>query len=1452
MTLLAPLGLFGLVLAVPIIVVHMLAPRRPPTPVSSLLHWDGLKHSITATQPWQKLRWSLLFILQLLAVILFALALARPAEIQVADLASHTVFMVDASGSMSSIDGSPDRLGAAVERAQQLRKEIPSGGAASIIAVSTTPIVLLEESDDERAFDRAIEAIRTTAGTADFEGAFALAESLVSDERPTGFILLSDGHLRDVDQRLAPLGTWFEPIGEDDTNRAITDLSVSAGPAGLLARITVESTGGPDATQVLRVDVDGITVDRREVVIPSGQVIEETFELPLGSEVAAYLDGEDLISYDNQRYAAASVPGTIKVRINGDSSFFVEQLLSSIPNVDLDVAPGEEVDLEVYASVPIPPQPTVPFLAIDTPGGAPGLTPSGRIEDPIPTLLSGDAVLEDVDVSQIAIADAQVLSVASGQVLLAAPGAPLLIRSETSGVPFFYIAFTLEQSNLPVNVAFPILGSRIVRELTASEGSAPSLTVGQRVPIGADGGEVTDPRRTKQKVGPNEVEPVAELAGFWVMQRPDADPIVFAVNADPLESDAEPIRHLPELRPAVQVDSVQPETTLVAETVVTWVIWAILVVLAIEIVVSYRKRGVSDHQFRWGVAIRAAIVALLAAALIDPAVNIASESVTTVFVVDSSASLGSSVDEARAWVGAAIIDAGDSQWAVVEVGDDARVATPVGRIDYAGGVGVDAAATNLGRGLRLAESLLTGASRERIVVVSDGRSNAGDLPAEVERLKRLGVVVDVHTIAGQIRSDAAVAAIDVPARVNEGEAFVVTVDVLSAVAVAVAEVELLVEDVLVGVRTVGLEPGSNPVTFDVDAGQPGLEHLTARVRVPGDAVGTNDETTTAVEVRGPAGVLLVEGTPGDGETLTDALISKGLVVKSIGMADLPAVQELAVHQAVILVDVSARDMSERQVEALDSFVSDLGRGLVVVGGDNSYALGGYRNSPLEALLPVDSDAQDTQREASVAEVLLIDTSESMGACHCAEEDSMESVEGGVNKTDISKAAAIRAVDALGANDEIGVLVFSGSAQWVVPLQQLPSSEVIESAVGGLRPAGETRIIPALRDAADELRASKKELKHIILFTDGFTTELNLEGFEGDPSRELGSLVEEVAALAKEGITISVVGTGEGAISELEKVAQAGNGRFYAGRDLNEIPEIFVKEARLAARSFINEGEFFPSVTSTAEAVRGLASSPALLGFVATTPKPTADVQLQVGEFGDPLLASWRVGLGKATTWTSDGGAKWASQWAAWDGYQDFWSNVVRDTFPLGGSEGQRVRASIAGEEMTVTLESAEAWPAGTSPVARVGYPDGTSVEMRLDRKSDFEFEGRVSTRQGGAYAVGVGVPNEDGAPVTLSAIASRSFAAEYLPGVPDAELLTSVSIATGGRGEISSREAFDAEMLPNGRSLVGYRWLFLLLAALLFPIDVALRRLRFSRRAKSSLPPPLPAPPPTPTRPVVA
>jgi hypothetical protein len=247
-------------------------------------------------------------------------------------------------------------------------------------------------------------------------------------------------------------------------------------------------------------------------------------------------------------------------------------------------------------------------------------------------------------------------------------------------------------------------------------------------------------------------------------------------------------------------------------------------------------------------------------------------------------------------------------------------------------------------------------------------------------------------------------------------------------------------------------------------------------------------------------------------------------------------------------------------------------------------------------------------------------------------------------------------------------------------------------------------------------------------------------------------------------------------------------------------------------------------------VRGLTEAPPVAGYLATTPKETADVLMQVGEFADPLMSSWRVGLGKVTAWTSDSGSKWSADWAAWSGWADFWSATVRDTFALEGASGHELRANVVGDSVVMELVSEAPWPAGTKPIAHVAAPDGQTIEVELTRTSDTEFTGSLPGDTLGSYSIGVTAATADPtAPAgrVASAVVSRSYSAEYRPPPADPPDLAALSARTGGRGEITAAQVLDPEGLPSGSSTWHPRRLLLLIAAVLWPISIALRRVQF-------------------------
>jgi Mg-chelatase subunit ChlD len=1387
-------------------------------------------------KPWERLRPSVLLFLQVAAVALLAVAASQPARVTTAPLARHTVFIVDASGSMAAADGKPDRLGSAVLKARALRAQLPAGGVASVVVADSQPRVVLSSSGDRRAFDEAVGAIRTTPAKADFATAFTLAESLETPGVDIGFVLLSDGGLTDAEQKLLPPGTRYVRLGSEATNRAITRLTVEPRGSGLHARVTLRNTGGPSATQDLRLDVDGRTVHREKVVLDAGATVERDVDLPAGDRVDAFLEGEDLLAADNHAVAVAGRRRTLRVLWAGPDDLYLERLLAVLPSVVVertpDSRPAPGYDLAIYAGVAVPADPGVPFLAIDPPGGAPGVQVTGGTENLAVTLVdSGDDVLSGLDLSDVAVGKAQRISAPGDEVLLGSEATPLAVRGTRQGKPFAYLGFALADSNLPVQVAFPVLADRLVADLAGSAAPPSDVRVGQTLPLSlVEGTTVDAPGGVHVTVPEGGAAPVADRVGFWTIHSPGHPDVTIAVNADPAESTLAPAASLP-----VPARTRAPGERRRAgqRPLLAWVVGALGVLLVAELLASRRRRGVNRRQWAVAVGARAAVAGLVAAALIGVALPRPGRHVAVLFLVDASDSLGpAGRSQAVEWVRQALAHQPSGARAGVALfGGDARLELTVqqrARL-LEPSTRIDSSRTNLAGALRLAAAVLPSDAKRRIVVVSDGRATEGDAGAEARRLRAEGIQVDFHPVDSASGADIAVDRVDAPPLVRQGESYTVRATVV-ATRIETVRVQWERDGRLVSENLTDVVPGSNVLELPQSAGDGGTVSR-YRVKISGaeDSVAENDVGFAAVQVEGPPRVLLAEGMAGEGATLADALRAGGIPVDVVAASALPGVDALAAYRATVLVDVDAATLSTGQTDALAAATRDLGHGLVVVGGDRSYALGGYLGSDLEKLLPVTSDVTDPKRRPTVAQVLAIDSSGSMGACHCSTDGANGLASGrnsgGVNKTDISRAAAARTVSALSANDQLGILAFNTQDRWIVPLEQLPAQEVVTRGLQGLSPAGGTNLTLPLKDAGDALRQTKAGLKHIILFTDGFTSQ-----------QSLATLADQAASLANEGITVSVLATGEtGAADNLERVAEAGRGRFYNEQDLSQVPQIMMQEAVLASRQLVNEGEFYPKVTSSAPAVRDLRQSPPVLGYLATTAKPAAQVDLAVGEEDDPLLASWQLGLGKVTSWTSDASARWSQQWATWDGYTAFWSAVVKDTFPLEGAAGSSVRAQVDGSTVRVTAESADPWPDGATATARLTGPDLVGRDLPLERVSPTVFVGEAPASAAGTYAAGVVVQGPGGPVLSSTATAVQSYSAEYRPGAADPGALARVSSLTGGRGAIRPEQAFSPTGLRAGRGRVPLAGWLLLLAALLWPVAVALSRVALHGAATSAV-----------------
>lgn len=254
----------------------------------------------------------------------------------------------------------------------------------------------------------------------------------------------------------------------------------------------------------------------------------------------------------------------------------------------------------------------------------------------------------------------------------------------------------------------------------------------------------------------------------------------------------------------------------------------------------------------------------------------------------------------------------------------------------------------------------------------------------------------------------------------------------------------------------------------------------------------------------------------------------------------------------------------------------------------------------------------------------------------------------------------------------------------------------------------------------------------------------------------------------------------------------------------------------------------PRIAGVSPATAGLTGAPPLLGYVATTPKKTASVSMTLGKLDDPLLATWRTGLGVASAWTSDAKGRWARGWLSWDGFADFWSNVVRATLPATPSPAYSVGAVAAEAGLEIDVQSRDPIPDGVAGVARVVAPDGTTTKVDLVRDGVDSFSATAPADAPGAYLASVDLKNGGAGAYRDAVGAVRSYSTEYLPGPVDESLLKELSRSTGGRFGISPQASFDPD-LPGSSRRVELFTPLLLVALLLFPVDIGLRRVLVGR-----------------------
>lgn len=752
---------------------------------------------------------------------------------------------------------------------------------------------------------------------------------------------------------------------------------------------------------------------------------------------------------------------------------------------------------------------------------------------------------------------------------------------------------------------------------------------------------------------------------------------------------------------------------------------------------------------------------------------------------------------------------------------------------------LDRNSTDLSAAIRSAAGAMPPDYVPRIVLLTDGNQTMGDAlqaalgtasaakaaPASrassVPKSSRSSTLIPIDTVPLKVRDDAEVqvAAVEVPAQVREGEPFYVEVVINSN-----HEDEGLVE-VFRGAHKVlsenrKLKTGENRFRFQQSITGERLAQYTVKIGgLKSDTLLDNNTESGLVFTTGKPRVLLIESEPKLAQQLVWALQQEEIEVDVRPVEGMPdTLADLQNYELLALSNVPATSLSQRQMELARTYVQDLGGGFMMLGGDQSFGLGGYYKTVLEEILPVRSDFEKEKEKPSLGMVLVIDKSGSMGG----------------DKIEMAKEAAKSAAELLGPRDQLGVIAFDGNFYWVSDLQSAGNKARIIDDISRIEAGGGTTMAPAMEEAYTTLQGATAKLKHVIMLTDGISSPGDFEGIAQN--------------MATSRITCSTVAVGEGCDGKLlEEIARIGQGRYFEAMDPSSLPQIFAKETMTASKSAINEQPFVPQVVRPTQTLADIdfETAPFLLGYVVTRPKATCEFILAT-EAGDPLLAWWRYGLGTTVAFTSDAKSRWGAEWLTWPGYSKFWAQVIRQSMRKNDVKGVIVDVKQDRRRATVTLDAID--PTGkflnqAITEATVIDPQLGQRKLELRQTAPGRYVADFETPASGAYHLNLTQKSAGG---TLLHQQTRGL----IVGYPDElrlhptnnELLRTLAESTGGRFDPSPEELFsgqsDRALDSNSSDTVTASrtvqrstplWPYVVMAALcLFVIDVALRRIDFS------------------------
>jgi len=760
----------------------------------------------------------------------------------------------------------------------------------------------------------------------------------------------------------------------------------------------------------------------------------------------------------------------------------------------------------------------------------------------------------------------------------------------------------------------------------------------------------------------------------------------------------------------------------------------------------------------------AAFVAIILA-LAEPKLTIPETKMAVAVLIDTSASVSSQDLKRASELADSIEKARGRHW--IRVLPFARSVRTVAPEEQKNGwqlkntAGEAGRATDLEAAVREAVTSLPTGLVPRLVLISDGKENAGSVTRASWQAQHLGIPIDTIALDGRQKPNLRLESVSLPTLAFTGEKFPVDLNVSSPEAVS-CTVQISAEGKVLGASTVALEQGSNQVRVQASLNSPGALNLAGVIRA--ERLG-EIRFDRAVTLRRPKILYVSQDPEGTESHLLQTLAAAQFDIDRTGD---PMHGTLADYQLVVLNNLDLESLPLPRKDEVEKFVKQGGGLLVIAGERNIYSDTKKTEDALDRAMPAKLAPPRSPEGTSV--VLIIDKSSSM--------------EG--KKIELARQAAVGVVENLRPIDQVGVLIFDNSFQWAVPIRRAEDKSMIKRLISGIVPDGGTQIAPALAEAYRKVLPSKATFKHIVLLTDGISEE----GDSLDLSKEASA----------QHVTISTVGLGQDVNrAYLEKVAALANGKSYFLNDPAGLEQILIKDVMEHTGTTAVEKTLKPVVAKNVEILEGVGidEAPALKGYVRFIAKPTSDTILKIDE-KEPLLVRWQFGLGRADVFTSDAKSRWAVDWVSWKGFDKLWPNIFRDLLPHAQEGEATAKLDSASGDLIVSYQLGRDVPEPKKlPNIFVFGPGGFQHPVPVTKLADKSYRGKIHIGQAqGLFRVR---PLEESH--AFPEVGYYRQEQELLDYGSNQFLLKSISDFTGGRFNPAPKQVFESNGASEPSSL---------------------------------------------------